>query len=140
MRRYGFFPLSSSFFWFCSERQRQLNYIHRFAGRVIIITANVHALSYRTSLLNDPTVVSCSSCWIVYVWSFTGAIQSQLFGIPKNLWGLVALCAIDLLFVSSISLVRNRMYTLFFGTHVICVSVFLYAVRHISVIYLFLQH
>lgn len=79
------------------------------------------------------TVVSCSSCWIVYVWSFTGAIQSQLFGIPKNLWGLVALCAIDLLFVSSLSFVRNRMYTLFFGTHVICVTVFLYAVRHFSV-------
>jgi ferric-chelate reductase len=60
-------------------------------------------------------------------------MQSQLFGIPKNVWGLVALCAIDLLFISSVSFVRNRMYTLFFGTHVICVTVFLYAVRHFSV-------
>ncbi|KAF8504341.1 hypothetical protein F5888DRAFT_1799059 [Russula emetica] len=99
--------------WACGVGYEKLNYIHRFAGRVIIITANVHALAY------------------LYVWSATGAIQSQLFGIPKNVWGLVALCAIDLLFVSSISFVRNRMYSLFFGLHVICVTVFLYATyRH----------
>jgi len=66
-------------------------------------------------------------------------MQSQLFGIPKNVWGLVALCAIDLLFVSSVSFVRNRLYTLFFGTHVICVTVFLYAVRLFSIISFFID-
>ena len=67
-------------------------------------------------------------------------MQSQLFGIPKNVWGLVALCAIDLLFVSSLSIVRNRLYTVFFGTHVICITVFLYAVSNFSVISFFLRH
>jgi hypothetical protein len=56
-------------------------------------------------------------------------MHSQLF-ITKNLWGLVALCAIDLLFACTLSFVRNRMYTLFFTIHVTGVTVFLLAVRH----------
>jgi hypothetical protein len=52
--------------------------------------------------------------------------------IPKYLWGLVALCAIDLLFACSLSFVRNRMYTLFFTIHVTSVTLFLFAVRHFS--------
>jgi len=67
-------------------------------------------------------------------------MQSQLFGIPQNVWGLVAICAIDLLFVSSLSFVRDRMYTLFFGIHVISVTVFLLAVRRFSALFFFLQH
>src|SRR5229473_458627 len=82
-------------------------------------------------------LLSCSSCWIVYMWSLTGAMQSQLFDIPRNLCGLVALCAIDLLFVSSLSFVRNRLYTLFFGIHVTSITVFLYAVRHFFVFFFF---
>jgi hypothetical protein len=34
-----------------------LNFIHRFSGRVIVITANVHVLGYRASLLIDRIAV-----------------------------------------------------------------------------------
>lgn len=58
---------------FCSERQRQLNYIHRFAGRVIIITVNIHAFNYRTSLLNDrnTTLILLDSLRVVCYWGNT---------------------------------------------------------------------
>jgi hypothetical protein len=64
------FPLSGIF---CSERQRQLNYIHRFAGRVIIITANIHAISYRKSLLNDRSMmlILLDSLRMVFYWGNT---------------------------------------------------------------------
>ena len=63
-------------------------------------------------------------------------MRSQLF-IPKNLWGLVALCAVDLLFACTLSFVRNRMYSLFFTIHVTSVTVFLLAVRLSFVIFFF---
>jgi hypothetical protein len=39
------------------NRQWQLNYIHRFVGRAIVIIVNFHGLSNCESLLCDPTVV-----------------------------------------------------------------------------------
>jgi ferric-chelate reductase len=63
----------------------------------------------------------------VYKWSLNGTLRDQLL-IPKYLWGLVAVCAIDLLFACTLSFVRNRMYTLFFMVHVTSVIVFLSAV------------
>ena len=70
--------------------------------------------------------------WIVYKWSLNGTMRTDL-SILKYLWGLVALCAIDLLFACSLSFVRNRMYTLFFSIHVTSVTLFLFAVRHFSI-------
>ena len=71
-------------------------------------------------------------CWIVYMWSLNGTMRKQL-SVPKTTWGVVALGAIDLLFVCSLSFIRNRMYTLFFTVHVTGVTLFLLAVRHFSV-------
>ena len=67
-------------------------------------------------------------CWTVYGWSLTGTTRSRLL-FPKNLWGLVALCAMDLLFLSSLSFVRKRVYSLFVTIHTACVMTILYAVR-----------
>lgn len=46
------------------------------------------------------------------------------------LWGLGAVGALNLLLVSSLSFVRNRVYNLFFTLHVVCVVATLVAVRH----------
>ncbi|KAI9431843.1 hypothetical protein F5148DRAFT_1310429 [Russula earlei] len=53
-----------------------------------------------------------------------GTLRAQL-RVPKFMWALIALCAIDLLFAFTLSFVRNRMYTLFFSVHVTGVTVFL---------------
>ncbi len=68
-------------------------------------------------------------CLTVYRWSLTGTIRSRLF-IPSNLSGFIALIAFNLLFLSSLSFVRKRMYTLFVTIHITCVMVILVAVRH----------
>ncbi|KAI9451845.1 ferric reductase like transmembrane component-domain-containing protein [Russula earlei] len=94
--------------WASGVGYEKLNYIHRFAGRVIVITANVHTVGY------------------LYAWSLNGTLRAQLH-VPKFMWGLIAICAVDLLFACTLSFVRNRMYTLFFSVHVTGVTVFLFA-------------
>ena len=66
------------------------------------------------------------------MWFSSGTVRSKL-SIPKNSWGLVALCAVDMLFLSSLSFVRKRIYSLFITMHVICVTVILLAVRNLFV-------
>ena len=68
----------------------------------------------------------------MYKWFLNGTIRDDL-RIPKFIWGLVALGAVDLLFASSLSFVRTRVYGLFHTLHIVCVVVFLVAVRHFSV-------
>jgi len=65
----------------------------------------------------------------VYKWFLNGTIRDDL-RIPKFVWGLVALGSVDLLFLSSISFVRTRVYGLFHTLHIILVVLFLVAVRH----------
>ncbi|KAH9991983.1 hypothetical protein BJV74DRAFT_771842 [Russula compacta] len=96
--------------WASGVGYEKLNYIHRFSGRVILIAANVHAFGY------------------FYKWSLNGTIRTELL-LPKYVWGLVTLGAVDLLFASSLSFVRNRLYSLFFIIHVACFAVFLFAVH-----------
>jgi Ferric reductase like transmembrane component len=96
---------------------------------------NFHGLSNCESLLSGPTVVLIAL--IVYMWFLNGTARSRL-SIPGNSWGLVALCAVDLLFLSSLSFVRKRMYTLFIIIHVTCVIVILLAVRHFIIFHFFL--
>ena len=68
----------------------------------------------------------------MYKWFLNGTIRDDL-RMPKFVWGLVALGAVDLLFASSLSFVRNRVYGLFHTLHIICVALFLVAVRQFSV-------
>ncbi|KAI9453098.1 hypothetical protein BJY52DRAFT_1225799 [Lactarius psammicola] len=75
---------------------KQLNYVHRFSGRIVIIAANVHALGH------------------IYKASFNGNLLAALH-IPLIFWGLTCSLA-------------DKMYSLFFVTHVVCVVVSLVAV------------
>lgn len=56
----------------------------------------------------------------------TGGLQAKL-RTPLFTWGLVAIVAFDLLVAGAFCL-RNRAYSLFFATHIICVIVSLIAV------------
>ncbi|KAI9457618.1 ferric reductase like transmembrane component-domain-containing protein [Lactarius psammicola] len=95
--------------WVCGVGYEKFNYIHRFSGRIVVVAANVHTLGY------------------LYRWSLNGTVQARL-RTPMFVWGLVAICALDLLFACSLSFVRDRMYSFFFATHVTCVVVSLLAI------------
>ncbi|KAH9026839.1 ferric reductase like transmembrane component-domain-containing protein [Lactarius pseudohatsudake] len=95
--------------WLCGVGYEKFNYVHRFAGRIVVFAANVHTLGY------------------LYQWSLNGTVQARL-RTPMFIWGLVAISAFDLLFACSLSFVRDRMYSFFFATHVTCVVVALLAI------------
>ncbi|KAN0131735.1 Ferric reductase like transmembrane component domain containing protein [Lactarius tabidus] len=95
--------------WLSGVGYEKFNYIHRFAGRIVVLMANVHTLGY------------------LYEWSVNGTIQAK-FRQPMFIWGLVAVGALDLLFACSLAFVRDRMYSFFFTTHITCVLVALLAI------------
>lgn len=63
----------------------------------------------------------------VYKWSFAGTI-SENTSEPYVLWGILALVCFDFLGFFSIKCVRTKSYNLFFGTHVMGLTVTLFAV------------
>ncbi|KAH9075008.1 hypothetical protein EDB83DRAFT_1887989 [Lactarius deliciosus] len=95
--------------WLSGVGYEKFNYLHRFSGRFVVIAVNVHAMGR------------------LYKSSLNGSLQARL-RTPMYIWGLVALCALDLLFVCSLSFRCNKMYSFFFVTHVTCVIVSLLAI------------
>ncbi|KAH9166989.1 hypothetical protein EDB89DRAFT_1856948 [Lactarius sanguifluus] len=95
--------------WLSGVGYEKFNYVHRFSGRFVVIAVNVHAMGR------------------LYKSSLNGTLQARL-RTPLYIWGLVALCAFDLLFVCSLSFRCNKMYSFFFVTHVTCVIVSLLAI------------
>ncbi|KAI6121233.1 hypothetical protein F5141DRAFT_1210912 [Pisolithus sp. B1] len=86
-----------------------LNYVHRYAGMMLILLSNVHAVGY------------------IYEWVFEGKLSVYL-NEPSNKWALVALVAIDTLYLFSNSFWRRKAYNVFFGSHIIGFIIFLPAV------------
>ncbi|TFK83417.1 incomplete iron reductase [Polyporus arcularius HHB13444] len=79
----------------------RLNYFHRFAGRMFILAANVHAIGY------------------FYSWSIQGTFAKSI-ALPKFTWGLVALICADLLLLLSTDFVRQNFYNaVFIPSHTI---------------------
>lgn len=79
----------------------KLNYVHRFAGRLIVLAINVHALQW------------------FFTWNRTpGKITSE-YQTDLVRWGTVGLVAVDLLFIGSLPAVRAKSYSLFLATHVL---------------------
>ncbi|KAF6760556.1 ferric reductase transmembrane component [Ephemerocybe angulata] len=81
-----------------------LNYIHRYAGRLSVTAANVHAIFY------------------IYKWSNAGTILQELQH-PKFAWGLAFLIAMDILFFFSLEFWRRKAYNIFFWSHTIGIMV-----------------
>ncbi|KAH9915471.1 iron reductase [Epithele typhae] len=88
----------------------RLNYIHRFAGTLLVLAANVHAIGY------------------FYKWSISGTLAQSLM-MPQFRWGMIALISFNVLFQLSTQWVRQRFYnSLFIPSHIIfavlaCVAV-----------------
>ncbi|KIK57686.1 hypothetical protein GYMLUDRAFT_45850 [Collybiopsis luxurians FD-317 M1] len=86
----------------------KLNFLHRFIGRIVLISVNTHALGffYKWLLVED----------------FRGNIAK-----PKNTAGLISLICIDCLFFFSTAFWRRKSYTVFIATHILSLTVLLFA-------------
>ncbi|KAM6502977.1 hypothetical protein JOM56_002954 [Amanita muscaria] len=87
--------------WLLGLGYQHLNYLHRFAGRLVVIAANIHAIDY------------------FYKWSLEGTLWVSLSK-PSNVWGMVMLACFDIIFLSSLSIWRTKAYSFFMTTHFLC--------------------
>ncbi|KAH8078723.1 iron reductase [Cristinia sonorae] len=87
----------------------KLNFLHRFAGRMLVLAANVHALGY------------------IYSWSIAGTLDAR-FAIPNIRYGMVGLVCADIFVFFSTSLWRTKCYQVFVVSHVTAIVIFLAAV------------
>ncbi|TFY64102.1 hypothetical protein EVJ58_g2857 [Rhodofomes roseus] len=78
----------------------KLNFLHRFVGRLVVLSVNLHALAYFAKWSQEP-----------------GGIAPNME--PKIIWGCVALGCMDVLWLFSISAVRQTYYNLFYVSHVV---------------------
>ncbi|KAF9479536.1 hypothetical protein BDN70DRAFT_688824 [Pholiota conissans] len=78
----------------------KLNFLHRFAGRIVLIAANLHSLRY------------------LYSWSLNGTLAEE-FKDPETIWGLIALLCIDIIFFFSTAYWRQKAYNIFLGSHIL---------------------
>ncbi|KAI0916569.1 hypothetical protein AcV5_003023 [Taiwanofungus camphoratus] len=83
----------------------KLNYLHRFAGRFVVLAVNVHAIGY------------------FFYWIREGVITEHLKTYVK--WGIVSLVSMDVLFAFSVSVIREMHYQFFYVSHVIAAVIML---------------
>jgi len=77
----------------------KLNFLHRFAGRLVVLAANLHSLHY------------------FYAWTLQGNFKANMNKTPR-IFGMIALICMDMLFFFSTQLVRQKAYNLFLSTHI----------------------
>ena len=104
--------------------------MHRWAGVVVAILADLHSLSYSENIFFYLRTASLFT-FLVFQWVRDGTLQAEL-AVPSNAWGLVALIAIQLLSILSIGFIRERLYGLFYFSHLIGFVVLMIGVRIIS--------
>lgn len=96
----------------------QLNYLHRFAGRLFVLLINIHGFGY------------------FYAWALnaatTGVTFNQQLVKPSHLSGFVGLVAANLLFVSSLAWVREKFHGTFKVLHVVSIIALFVSVRDFS--------
>ncbi|KAF4609979.1 hypothetical protein D9613_010568 [Agrocybe pediades] len=78
----------------------KLNFLHRFAGRLVVLAANIHSFHF------------------FYQWSLAGTFKKSIAS-PQSMWGLVALICLDMIFLFSIQAVRSKAYNFFLSTHIV---------------------
>ncbi|KAH9935347.1 ferric reductase like transmembrane component-domain-containing protein [Fomitopsis serialis] len=89
----------------------KLNSLHRFVGRLVVGAVNLHALAYFAK------------------WSQTGSISEHLE--PNIICGVVALGCMDVLWLFSLSAVRQTYYNLFYVSHVVAgIAVLVFTAYH----------
>ncbi|EIW75936.1 hypothetical protein CONPUDRAFT_85161 [Coniophora puteana RWD-64-598 SS2] len=92
--------------WVTAVGYEKLNYIHRFAGFMIVLASNVHALGY------------------FYQWTLNGTLHKWIKE-PSNIWAIVALVSLDICYFFSTPFWRRKAYNIFFNTHVLGFVLFL---------------
>ncbi|KAF7419392.1 hypothetical protein PC9H_001981 [Pleurotus ostreatus] len=78
----------------------KLNFLHRFAGKMLVLAVNVHSVGY------------------FYKWSAEGTF-TQSIKLPMVVWGFVGLVCVDILYVFSTPFWRQRAYNVFLSSHFI---------------------
>ncbi|ESK93889.1 putative iron reductase [Moniliophthora roreri MCA 2997] len=81
----------------------KLNFLHRFVGRLVIVSVNVHFLGY------------------IYSWCIKGTFR-QHSSHPSIYWGIIGLICMNSLYLFSLSFFRSRFYTLFVTNHILALS------------------
>ncbi|KAI0339262.1 hypothetical protein BDW22DRAFT_613990 [Trametopsis cervina] len=84
----------------------RLNYLHRFAGRLLILAVNVHSIGY------------------IYKWALAGTLSTAFQNNQMHVAGLVGLIAADCLFLFSLEFMRRRFFHAFIIIHVLAAVVF----------------
>ncbi|KAI0034711.1 hypothetical protein K488DRAFT_44902 [Vararia minispora EC-137] len=85
--------------WTSGVGYEKLNYIHRFAGKLMVLAANIHGIGY------------------IWNWAVAGTFSKEI-AIPKYTWGLIATASLDLLYLGSMEPVRKKSYSFFLASHV----------------------
>ncbi|KAG1732109.1 ferric reductase like transmembrane component-domain-containing protein [Suillus lakei] len=88
----------------------KLNYIHRFAGILLVIASNVHSLGY------------------ICLWTINHTFAKNIRE-PAHIWAFVALTTVDLIYLFSIPFFRRRAYNVFYCSHVVFFIFFLPALH-----------
>jgi len=77
-----------------------LNFFHRFAARVLILCCNVHGVDY------------------IFKWAQAGDFKAKI-KVDANMHGLLALVAVNCIFIFSTAFFRSRFYRIFVSTHIL---------------------
>ncbi|KAF5389898.1 hypothetical protein D9757_003711 [Collybiopsis confluens] len=85
----------------------KLNFLHRFIGRVVLVTVNIHAMGY------------------FYKWLLAKSFRESIAS-TENIAGLLSLICIDSLFFFSTAFWRKKFYNVFIATHVSSLTVLLF--------------
>lgn len=88
----------------------QLNYLHRFLGRAVVIVVNLHSFGY------------------IYRWCELRIFQEKGSD-TRAIWGITGLIAMNGLFLLSTEYMRKNFYRLFLFSHIACVLILFPAVR-----------
>ncbi|KZT00744.1 uncharacterized protein LAESUDRAFT_731977 [Laetiporus sulphureus 93-53] len=94
--------------WLIGHGYEKLNYLHRWAGRAVVLAVNIHSLGY------------------IHEWFINGTVRQNLT--PDIIWGLVALACMDVLFFFSLRAVREMFYQFFFTSHALAAIIVLPAI------------
>ncbi|KAF8625150.1 hypothetical protein AX15_005535, partial [Amanita polypyramis BW_CC] len=84
--------------WLLGIGYQNFNYLHQYLGKLIVLAANLHAIGY------------------FYEWSFNGTFATRIAE-TRNIWGMIALICVDLIFIFSTSFWRTKAYNVFLTTH-----------------------
>lgn len=111
----------------------QLNFLHRFLARVVVIAINIHGFGYSEFIPSSSFIQYNFNHAIVYKWLLESVFMETIAK-PRFYWGLIGMICFDCLFFFSTAWWRQNAYNVFLGTHIVSFSLLFPAVRTIPVL------